>query len=347
MNSESTKEQPWRPEPQVVGGTAEEKQQAINELLRIFREQPANIVPEHIRVALKRLEYPKTPEDLAAIRFANAKSNEIVERYGGVPYDYPAENFHIIPPELYLQIEKEYGVAVTYRSKQAALLNKYPMDLNPFARYRIVLEEMLHLKSYESIEPGEGERKFEHRLGGLNIYETKRDRLDLRCHQHFQGIEEAVSVELVKRLYRDMFADLPELADACSWMNTPETAEIRAKISKNENVPEDEIYWVGSDGHQWDAFPYLGARRTLQYVIEQITADNPEMNTEDVFEAIARAKFSGRYLPFARLVRKSFGKYGMQVLGMMERDHSSAVKAEEFLGILRRDTLRTRSKQRK
>lgn len=86
--------------------------------------------------------------------------------------------------------------------------------------------------------------------------------------------------------------------------------------------------------------PYRGARQTLRYVIKQISADNPKMNEEDVLEILARAKFAGRYLPFARLARKSFGKYGMQALGMMENSYSSAVKTREFLDILRKEQIR-------
>lgn len=98
MTQESKQEQPWRPEPLVVGGTPEEKQKALDEMMRIFREQTSDIWPERIRDILRRLEYPKAPNEEAAFRFANQQSNDIVERYGGAPYDYSLPRRKANPP---------------------------------------------------------------------------------------------------------------------------------------------------------------------------------------------------------------------------------------------------------
>jgi len=221
----------------------------------------------------------------------------------------------------------------------AVLLSQHggPIDLA-----KVLVHELTHFASYQSVDLRIDEQKksgtHKGRRGGLSIGSEKSEA------GFFTGVNEAVTEELAGRFLNRYFSAIPFVGEeirhfVMEQINSSKDPEqvMRAyenyiqlrKDSENDatavhEAKEQFASIVEELGLDLSLFqipfteylnlhggqPYYSERMHLNQIINEIYEKNRAdfTESEEVFEVFARASFSGRLLPLARLVEKTYGK---------------------------------------
>lgn len=339
-----------QPKIRTIGKASTEKQeQAKKEILQALFNHFESLSPEERR-ELGTLEYPKSKQEIAAINFANKITGKLMKKAGVEPYDIPLENYHIIPPKLYAKADKG-GTAVTYLTRQGILFNAEHYRGNPVYFGSSAIHETLHLKAHFTLEVEEEVKEEVEESGGKLLKTPYREGISIRAlqrysyhgryHEHFSGLHEGIVAEAEKRLLPRLL-DLPEFAEEKKWLMSDKAKELKNKIAQEKKiledgilwgVSEDDIIWVSEDGNEWEVFSYPIQREVVNYICREIQQKFPEQykNADEVFEEFLKAHFTGRLLPIARLIEKTFGKGSFRMLGNMGESRESGVSHLEAL----------------
>jgi len=323
------------PEIRIIGeASTEKKEQVKKEIEKALFNHFESLSPQE-QEQLKKFEYPKSEKELALIDFANKETPRLMQEAGIESYDVPAENFHIIPPELYKKAAGDNGMATAFNTKQGALFDAQYFRDNPVNFGAVALHEMLHLKAHFSMEvqeEGEKINKTPYREG-VTVRALQKYGYHGKYHEHFFGLHEAIVAKTEKRLLARLL-DCPELAKEKEWLISDEAKEMRRKLAEGKEIPEDDIVWVGKKGKDdWEIILYLQQRNVLNYVCAEIQKQFPDQfqSADDVYKVFLHAHFTGRLLPIARLVKKTFGEGSFRLLGNMDTDGESGVLHLESL----------------
>ncbi|MDP3988846.1 MAG: hypothetical protein Q8P93_01275 [bacterium] len=323
------------PEVRIVGRASDEaKEQTRKEVEQAFFSHFESLSPEE-REQFEKHEYPKSKKELALINFANEETSRLMQEAGIEPYDVPAENYHIIPSELYKKAAGDSGTATTFNTKQWIFFDAQHFRDNPVNFGAVALHESLHLKAHFSMEvqeEGDKVSKTPYREG-VTVRALQSYGYHGKYHQHFAGLHEGIVAETEKKLLGKLL-DRPELAKEKEWLASDEAKEMRKKLAEKEEIPEDDIVWVGKKGeNDWETLSYLRQRDVLNYVCDEIQKQFPDeyQSEDDVYKIFLNAHFTGRLLPLARLVEKTFGEGSFRLLGNMDTDRQSGVLHLESL----------------
>lgn len=323
------------PEIRIVGGAStERKEQAKKKIEQALFNHFESLSPQDQK-QFEKFEYPKSEKELALIGFANEKTSQLMQEAGIESYDVPVENFHIIPPESYKKAAGDSSTATTFNTKQGIIFNAQHFRDNPVNFGAVALHELLHLKAHFSMEVQEENdrvNKTPYREG-VTVQALQSHGYHGKYHQHFAGLHEGIVAETEKRLLGKLL-EHPELAKEKEWLASDEAKEIRKKLAEEKEIPEDDIVWVGKKGEDdWETVPYLQQRNVLNYVCAEIQKQFPDQyeTADDVYKVFLNAHFTGRLLPFARLVEGTFGEGNFRILGNMDTDRQSGVLHLETL----------------
>ncbi|MBX4190155.1 hypothetical protein KW791_02580, partial [Candidatus Parcubacteria bacterium] len=135
-------------------------------------------------------------------------------------------------------------------------------------------------------------------------------------------VNEAIITELEIRFDQEFFRELPELKEEIEEKDLV----IRNFINKDGPNPKMAREVAGvlqkektSDGtrYSWIAYPYAGYRAKFNQLAEDLYEKNKTefQSPEEVFTLFAKAALSGRLLPVARLIEKTYGKGKFRELG--------------------------------
>jgi hypothetical protein len=323
------------PEIRVIGGaSAEKKEQAKKEIEQALFNHFESLSPQE-QEQLKKFEYPKSEKELALINFANEETSRLMQEAGIEPYNVSEKNLHIIPPELYKKAAGDSGTAVTFNTKQGILFDAQHFRDNPVNFGAVALHEMLHLKAHLSIEVEEEGEKMETTpyREGVTVRALQKHGYHVKYHEHFAGLHEAIVAETEKRLLPKLL-NCPALAAEKEWLMSQEAKEMKKKLAEEKGILEDDIVWIGKKGKDdWEAISYFQQRNVLNYVCTEIQKQFPEQfqSPDDVYKVFLNAHFTGRLLPIARLVEKTFGEGSFRLLGNMDTNKKSGVLHLESL----------------
>ncbi len=333
------------PEIRIVGeASAEKKEQARREVERALFSHFESLSPRE-REQFKKFEYPKSEKEIALINFANKETSQLMREAGIEPYDIPAENYHIIPPELYKKVADDDGIATASNTGQGIIFDAQYFRDNPVNFGVVALHESLHLKAYFSMEVQENGDKISKTSyrEGVAIQALQRYRHRGEYHQHFSGLHEAIVAETEKRLLPKLL-DHPELVTEKKWLMSDEAMEMRRKFTKERKIPEDDIIWVGKKGNDdWRVISYPRQRDVLSYICAEIQKQfsNEYQSADDVYKIFLKAHFTGQLLHLGRLVEKTFGEGSFRLLGNMDTDNESGTLHLESLKKARAQQKRT------
>ena len=159
----------------------------------ILREKSDRFNDQFFEV-LEGKEREKTDEELAILSLANEATNELRQTYGLTDFDVPSKNIHVIKKEKWPN-EKD---AAFYNSMMQAIAIKEEHAKIVFLKS--ILHEMIHLKSYGSMQITANEDPQEHEYrSGITV--TKRDGSRL----FFRNINEAVVEELTLQVFSRLY----------------------------------------------------------------------------------------------------------------------------------------------
>lgn len=322
------------PEFRIVGDASlEKKDEAKRELEQAFFNHLESLSPQE-KEQLKKFEYPKSEKELALIDFANKETNELMKEVDMKPYDIPADNYHIIPPELYKKVTSG-GTATAFSLRQGIFFDAQYFRNNPVFFGATTLHETIHLKAHFSAEVEDKNGKAEKTpyREGVRARASQRKYYDREYHLHFEGLHEAIASMQEKKSFSKLL-NLPVLSEEKKWLTSDEAKGLIKKLADKRKIPEDDFIWVGKkDENDYETIFYQKQRQVLDYVCVEIQNQFADLyeNADDVFKEFLKANFTVRLLPIARLVDGTFGEGSFRILGNMSAEKESAVLTLETL----------------
>lgn len=270
-------------------------------------------------------EHLKTPEELTIIDFVNRETNRLRRTVGVDPLDISADHYHLVPAE-------------TFRRQQQLLSGTYRKNLpmkaftDPNLTHAIhqkssshnlvdfgttVLHETLHLVSQVIIEAAtqKGEHVERNRRTGVRSMDGN--------VTSFSGLSEAIAEEQTKRSFPRLL-ELPILASEKDWYYSTEGKDARQKIATEQQIPEDEIYWVDKNHpEKYESFVYNTQRDILKFICNQIYTDKKRtfQSPDQVFqELFLLAEFTAMTFSTEVAMEIAFGEKGFNFIRKMDRN---------------------------
>ena len=317
------------PSFRVVGDVPKSvKEEASDYKRKFLHDHFESLLPSE-KERLKKLEYPKSEKEIALINFANEETSRLMQEAGVESYNVPIDNFHILPSDFYQEIKGKdtNSDASTSFVNQGIIFDAKYMRNNPVHFGSISLHELLHLKGHMSIEVEEtsdGKHSTTQYREGVTVKPAQKLGFHGMFHTHFSGLHEAIVSTQQKKSYPKML-ELPILAEEKKRIFSEDIIKLKEKIANKREISPDEIIWVG-DENEVETFSYRAQRRVLEYVCQEIQKEFPsEFSSEDeVFKVFLGAQFTGRLLPIAKFVEKTFGQGGFRLLSNMDTTRDSA-----------------------
>lgn len=336
------------PNIKIVGGASPKNKERIKQwATRFFSEGHLSNLSKEQREALKRLEYPKSDEELLLIGFADEKVSELMEKSGVRSYGVPPQNLHILPTEFYADFIKgaKNAHACTDQRYQIVIFDANSTRGDNFYFSILAFHELMHLKSYFTYEVNEKEYE-----KGEGIFELKTTRSPFRMgitvesslkrkesgmgHEHFRGLNEAL-VGYFEKDYIQKMLSLPLFKEEKEWLESVHAMDLKQKLSEHKNIDIGDIAWVSENGDEarYITFSYPEQRKVFDLLISEIQKkfskkyDNPDK----VALEFLKSMFNGDFRNIAELVNKTFGDLSFRVLGMMNEDKNSAINCLEYL----------------
>ena len=309
----------------VVGFGPEKEEEILESFERVFDQ---NFTESKEKV--------KSVEQLEVIERINVDMHDFLVRYGVEAIEIPAPNIHIPDKTKFNEedlgkLGEKYGKTkgVYSATKQGvAILRDY--DVSKLLFMQTIVHEMLHIQGFYSYQKSEREdadisfRKGDER-SSMNIRRSgfsigTRDGDELL----FDDINEAVITELEIRFEKEFMVRYPEL-----MVELQRRDDYVKKLSARDKVPIEQVgqtvAGINGDetsGHEWVTYPYHAERLQLEDLINRLYEENMDSyeSREDVFNLFANATLTGKLLPIARLVEKTFGKGAFRALGEESRN---------------------------
>lgn len=309
------------PKIRTVGAASEEKKHdARSKIKRNFFDHFQSLSKEEQKELIK-FEYPKSEIQFALIDFANKETSRLMQESSVAPYDIPADNFHIIPTELYKKAAGDGGDATAFSTKQGALFDaKYFRD-KPVYFGAVIFHEMLHLKAHFSIEVEENDNKstVTPYREGVTVRALQKHGYHGNYHEHFDGLHEAIVSETEKR-FLNRLLDHPGLKKEKEWLMSDKAISKKIQFAREKNISVDDVIWTGKGGEkEGRALYYTSQREVFGYLCLEIQKQfsSQYKNSDEVYKVFLAAHFTGKLLPISRLVEKTFGEGGFRLLGNM------------------------------
>lgn len=322
-----------RPEPIIVGSASPERKRAAQQdLMDKFGEAHYEQLPEEAARILEANEKQKDPYEIEAIRGANKITNEFLAEFGLTEFDIPEKNVHIIPPNLFRELEsKPTTIALAMLEKQAIALNG-DATRQPFMKLSTILHEMTHLKGFLSLEMHEGESE-KLRRGGLTVYTSPKKSRDGASFEAFRGMDESIVAEIEKRYTPRLVRENPYLKGEQNRQMSEESVALKQKIATEEGLDMSEIFLVNEEAKSYATFPYKPQRKVLNYIVDALYESGGEKfkTRDEAMKLFFKAHFTGNIVPVARLIEQSFGKGSFRIIGMMDTDKNSAGMVMDYL----------------
>jgi len=238
-------------------------------------------------------ERVKTPEEEEMIKDILEKMPEFIKKYGGKPIDSITPNhIHFLDKNKMAGQESDdvnlSGASGAYNPVAQFL---YIIDGgNTIRNANTVCHELFHLNSFQSVwfRDYAGEEAFQIRRIGFEVH-SKNDGDTVYFHE----LNEAITEELAIRFDQKYFEGIGSLS---------KEALMRKRFIENAGFVKELLQNAQSSYH--------AERSKLNKIVKDIFEKNSDKfeSQEEVFDEFARAYFTGRMLPIARLVEKTYGK---------------------------------------
>jgi hypothetical protein len=322
----------------VIGNAPEEEKNRAIEKMQKALSDSLSLFSEKKREKITTLEYQKTEQEMEVLDITNEILKEIMEKSGAKSYDISPENFHIVPPELYKEIDKKPSHAGSMMAKQSVFFNATSVKDNPFFFGTLCVHEGTHLRGHLTLEMSELSNdpdnfNISRFREGWSVNASLKKIKEDKGHHHFEGVHEGIA-SLVQKNSIPLLLELPMFTEEKKWRESDEGKSIWTERAKEYGVPEEEIIWINpKNANDCRGLGYQEQRETLEYVFSELQKEFPEKyeTDEDVYKEFLKAHFTGRLLPIARDVEKTFGEEGFRILGNMETDKNSGILTLETL----------------
>jgi len=321
-----------RPYEKIINGNEEQKKKASEKLQRSFVKRDEE---------LSKYELEKTSEDLEIIKKTQAVVFDIVKKYQGEPKEIPLDNIYILEPEGVsnaIEGSLEGGV----HRIETLKIGVEKTD-SKFLLASILAHESFHFQSpdvYRIDEIGESDLY----RSGFVMYD-KKSKNETEAKEYFSALEEAIVAECTRE-FLEIIKEDPLFAEEVKAVNriknwvmeafrrvgisekeikeyereTKYIANPQEKVEEILNFSEDEEkrqdYTAGmfnalvSRKGNVESFERYTERKKLYELLDNIVSKSygKFKNRQEIFAEFAKANFTGRYLPIARIVEEILGQ---------------------------------------
>lgn len=287
-------------------------------------------------------KHPRELDD--AIPVINNFMKDFLGQYGLDAVNIPAECVHIFDwsklTEEQTQILKKrfQKTAAFYDSERQAILMllDYEND-KKLVFFQTLVHEMFHINSFVSYT------RFNNQANGYDIKLTERIKnneikeifLKKRrigfsvCRpegtDYFNNLNEAITAELTIKFDWKYFSQLPQVAEEYKRRQDFLDEEISAsgtkldldEIKRRLASTEEKQQTDGSWTFTFNNCPYIKEMKELNKLIDDLLEKNKSefSSKEEIFNLFVVAAMTGKLLPVARLIEKTYGKGSFRELG--------------------------------
>lgn len=319
-------------------GVSEEEATRIRERYKDVFENQEKLYGEH----------EKSPAAKELVAFLGAAVPEFAKQYGAEPLKITEKNVHFMPPEYFGVLDqmvnkrrKEAGefIGGFYEWVSQKVAIRHVPEATPYLLgAHTITHELLHFQSFQSVQ-GEFGRTSRRRVG-LEV--------SVEGEGYFNRLSEAVIDELAVRFLKNVAEK--KTGPKILREHAGERLEIEKRLEKETDKEAkqakkqilDELVRKGaidkSQAQKMEAkdlihyltlygdpktgqlamtSSYFAERLELNKLVGDVYEKNKEdfKSREDVFNLFARATMSGRLLPLARVIEKTYGKGAFRKLG--------------------------------
>lgn len=299
------------------GGLGETKEHEVQaEVGQLF----AKTFSEQDFKDLRALERPPKPEELEIFALANRATNKLLNQYGLGNFDWPAANIHVIPKDKWPEVRAKLGLRKGDSSAYIPHLQAVfcEEDASRLSTLEHSAHEMIHAKAFQS------QNALYYEDIGLTALEKRRSGLESHSatgNTHFQLLDEAIAVELEKRVVEEARRDP---------LFEREVRFIDRSLELEPDLRKKDIYAMQAAGVEvgdqrfvhvkWRTRPYLRPRVALNKIIDALYENNKDnfQDREAVFALFANAALTGQMIPLGRVIEKTYGPGTFRELGVCE-----------------------------
>ncbi|NTV22482.1 MAG: hypothetical protein HGB03_02870 [Candidatus Yonathbacteria bacterium] len=311
------------------------KESGINRVVGFDHEKETDFL-DYFKEKFERnfLEYgerEKTLEEIAILNRVNKDMVEFLRHYGVEAIEISPNNIHILDKSRFTseelkKIQERFGTESGFYSsnKQGVGIMK-DYEENKLSFLQTVVHEELHLQGFYSYqkslhEGAEITLKKEDDLVDMN---TRRSGFSMGTTDgktlFFRDVNEAIITELQIRFERMFLEKYPELESELEARD-----DYIQEVARRDDAPIEKVREVvgkviiNEDGERkWRSYAYHEERKKFAELIDELYKKNMSdfESREDVFNLFAQATLTGRVLPVARLIEKTFGKGAFRKLG--------------------------------
>jgi hypothetical protein len=338
----------------VIGGIPKDHIEKIeqNILRSSTGEETLPSLKEKDKEEVRKLEYPKSSEEMEIIDFANREINKMMAKSEITSRDFPYNNILILPPELYKKAVGEDTDGSAVQLDQVMVLDaEFTRDNPPFFG-KLVFHEMMHLKSVFVLEAQkaaeEGLFDVSERRGGLKIKSSHKKNREGHSHEHFRGLNEAIIASEEKNFLDNLIREKMFIKYG-EWLGSQAFLEMKKKKAQELGIDEDDVLFIDQDGKNLVKKNYPKQREVYSYILAEIAEEFPEEynSTLKLKDEFIKSLFTGKLLKIARSTEATFGKGSFRALGIMGKDDNSAIQVLEMLKNMRTQKLRDKHNKRK
>lgn len=322
------------PFEKIINGSEKEKELAMQKLQEIFTKKDEE---------LSKYEIEKSPEDLELIKKTESIVDRVIKRYGGKLKPIPPDNIYLLRPGSVSEITEGRLVGGVHRPLGAKIgVEKRESNLMLAS---CIAHELFHSKSYHSARTAKSAEDIRPFRSGLAMRDRKNpDAARGSEKEYFSMLEEAIVAECTKKFLDKIGEDeqFKEEVDAMkrfkSWvMGYFKRMELPPEhiMAINEEIiyipdvrvfvdrvlkerPDEESrqeYAAGvlralHDSNRVETVERIRERKLLYGVLDKIISKSGGKfkDRESIFTEFAKANFSGKYLPLARIIEKTIGR---------------------------------------
>lgn len=276
------------------------------------------------------------------INVINEYLQDFLKEYGINSIPIPTKNIHVIDQErltpqqiesLKQQYEEINGFYISSK-QQIGMLVEYKDD-KKLSFLQTLIHEMLHVNSFLSFQKLSEDKKDQGQRLTRESEDDKEEKISLGVRRmgfriqsldgetHFDHVDEAIITELTMRFDWRYFSQFPELGkelqrrqeiiDAQSRRSGESTNESRRRFADIEEAQNQDGSWTTTlKGYSYDQ-----ERDALNKLVNDLFERNQSefSSSEEVFSIFARASMTGRLLPVARLIEKTYGRGSFREIG--------------------------------
>jgi len=289
---------------------------------------------------METIKIEKTPQEIKIINEAASELNQIRSRLGIEPFDISADNVVLFDSKRY----KEGAGAAGFSSiKENFMAIPSKRRNNPIDFGGVVFHEMTHMKGFKALRVDKidkveitDEEKETLDEPAKNIFRTIRDilcgiksnktkekpkkefRPDIKINFHRSGLS-AYAAERKWKQERGFFTGLEEAVAATMEGN------FRKKLL--DKLPPESIFDEETS--------YSEQRKVLNALTSGIYEKNKDKfkSTDEVLDIFIKSHFTGKLLPFCRLIKNTFGQEAFEKVATMSGLTRSATEALDSLKI--------------